>query len=413
MWTRRELLIGGGAALLSPRPAVAAASERRLLVVVANGGWDPTFALDPKLGIEGIAGPMADTRHGDPLDREVISTVSGVSFQHNPRRRPNVLRLFGGYAERLCVINGIWVGPLIHYDAMGRTIAGTTTRGAPDVVTQVGASRGAGDPLGSVDLSGLGRFGEHAAQAVRFGRMGQLRAALSPEHRPAGPAPRGQALAPDDRQALQAYLQQRNADDPRSGWPGAEALLAGRAEALERAERLRQVPEVAGPTLTLSEQLDAALDLFASGACIAALAAAPHSWDSHYQAVFQHYLWDDLCADLIGLLEGIDQRGLRDTLTVAVLSEMGRTPHRNAEQGTDHWPHTSALLFGAGVRGGQVLGATDDQLLSVPVAMDTGAPDPSGAYLRPENLLAGLLTTVDVDPGRWLPGIEPFQGAWR
>jgi len=56
---------------------------------------------------------------------------------------------------------------------------------------------------------------------------------------------------------------------------------------------------------------------------------------------------------------------LLDQTTVLVMSEMGRTPIHNAAIGKDHWPVTSAMLVGAGVAGGRVVGATDDELESL------------------------------------------------
>jgi hypothetical protein len=60
------------------------------------------------------------------------------------------------------------------------------------------------------------------------------------------------------------------------------------------------------------------------------------------------------------LLEDMDERGLlRDTLVVC-LGEFGRTPKINKDAGRDHWGHAGVMLFaGAGVRPGQVIGATD------------------------------------------------------
>ncbi len=60
------------------------------------------------------------------------------------------------------------------------------------------------------------------------------------------------------------------------------------------------------------------------------------------------------------LLDDLHARGLlRDTLVVAT-GEFGRTPRLNASGGRDHWPHCwSALVAGASVAGGQVIGASD------------------------------------------------------
>jgi len=60
------------------------------------------------------------------------------------------------------------------------------------------------------------------------------------------------------------------------------------------------------------------------------------------------------------LVEDIHQRGLDRDVSVVVWGEFGRTPKINKDAGRDHWaPVNFALLSGGGLRGGQVIGATD------------------------------------------------------
>jgi hypothetical protein len=60
------------------------------------------------------------------------------------------------------------------------------------------------------------------------------------------------------------------------------------------------------------------------------------------------------------LVEDIYARGLDRDVTVVVWGEFGRTPKINKDAGRDHWaPVNFALLFGGGMRTGQVIGATD------------------------------------------------------
>jgi uncharacterized protein (DUF1501 family) len=47
-------------------------------------------------------------------------------------------------------------------------------------------------------------------------------------------------------------------------------------------------------------------------------------------------------------------------VAVVAWGEFGRTPKVNGSGGRDHWPEVGpALLAGGGLRGGQVIGATD------------------------------------------------------
>src|SRR5260370_38552399 len=61
-------------------------------------------------------------------------------------------------------------------------------------------------------------------------------------------------------------------------------------------------------------------------------------------------------------IEDLDTRGLLDEALVATMGEMGRTPKINAKGGRDHWTFCySALLAGAGIQGGTISGASDEQ----------------------------------------------------
>lgn len=66
---------------------------------------------------------------------------------------------------------------------------------------------------------------------------------------------------------------------------------------------------------------------------------------------------------LSALLTDLDERGLLDNTLVVVTGEFGRTPRINQNQGIpgrQHWPQCySAILAGAGVRGGIVYGESD------------------------------------------------------
>ncbi|MEO1496187.1 MAG: DUF1501 domain-containing protein [Planctomycetota bacterium] len=61
------------------------------------------------------------------------------------------------------------------------------------------------------------------------------------------------------------------------------------------------------------------------------------------------------------LLRDLRDRGMLDSTLVVWAGEFGRTPKINGRGGRDHYPKAfSAWLAGAGVKGGQVIGATDE-----------------------------------------------------
>jgi hypothetical protein len=90
------------------------------------------------------------------------------------------------------------------------------------------------------------------------------------------------------------------------------------------------------------------------------------------------------------LLEDMASRGMLDRTLVLAMSEFGRTPKVNKDAGRDHWPPCNAALFaGAGIRPGQVLGASDRE----------GAY-PDGQGFTPEDVVATIYSLLGVDADR-------------
>lgn len=62
------------------------------------------------------------------------------------------------------------------------------------------------------------------------------------------------------------------------------------------------------------------------------------------------------------LLIDLEERGLIDNTLVVWMTDFGRTPQINSASGRDHWASAGfAIMAGAGIPGGSVLGATDDE----------------------------------------------------
>jgi hypothetical protein len=87
-------------------------------------------------------------------------------------------------------------------------------------------------------------------------------------------------------------------------------------------------------------------------------------WDTHQRnfPMLRETLLPNFDQTYSAFIEDLDARGLLDETLVVVMGEMGRTPKINAAGGRDHWTFCySVLLAGAGIRGGTIHGASDDQ----------------------------------------------------
>lgn len=85
-------------------------------------------------------------------------------------------------------------------------------------------------------------------------------------------------------------------------------------------------------------------------------------WDTHADNFQQlrNNLLPPFDRGFAALLEDLHERGLLDETLVVCLGEFGRTPRINGQAGRDHWAAcNTVVLAGAGIRGGQVVGASD------------------------------------------------------
>jgi hypothetical protein len=86
-----------------------------------------------------------------------------------------------------------------------------------------------------------------------------------------------------------------------------------------------------------------------------------NGWDTHADG-FQRVrdLANQVDQPFAQLLQDLSDRGLLDTTLVIWMGEFGRTPRINGRGGRDHYPKAfNVALAGGGIRGGQVIGATD------------------------------------------------------
>jgi hypothetical protein len=120
----------------------------------------------------------------------------------------------------------------------------------------------------------------------------------------------------------------------------------------------------------------------------------PH-WDDHSNIKDGHgYKLGPLDHAVGGLMDDLTDRGLLSDVLVVVMGEFGRTPKINTGQpgipipGRDHWGNAiSAMIAGGGLKGGQVVGATNAK-----------AEHPVKRALTPADLLATIYRVLDIDP---------------
>jgi uncharacterized protein (DUF1501 family) len=86
------------------------------------------------------------------------------------------------------------------------------------------------------------------------------------------------------------------------------------------------------------------------------------NWDAHTDVIANHTLHcGETDQPIAALLTDLKSRGLLDSTLVMWTSEFGRTPTGQNGKGRDHSPRGfTTWMAGGGIKGGQILGQTDD-----------------------------------------------------
>lgn len=427
----------GGALLGLPRFAQGdpptLAQLNNVITVFANGGWDTTCALDPKMDTDKITPPPGvEAEHSGPGGTLNYFRLAGAAGDA-------VATFFTNHGDLAAIIRGINIRTISHSGCNKRMLTGTSSEKSPDLAAIVAryaddAARNEGVSV-AVPYMVLGSrafTGPYAYLSGRLGMSSQLLRVMDPaqayevegfvpalanpaNRRPSGAdegavieylRARAERLRVDGGRAQHGYNKKRVQDYLRS--------LDTRGELASYADEFSGGNE-GGPTLNIAFARQAALAVVMLKEQVSWTVSvdADLNWDTHdanhgRQARSHQELFIGLNALVQGLKATDSPRAgygkLIEHTTVYVVSEMSRTPLLNypdeydpenamtdALRGKDHWPVTSCMALGAGVAGGKAYGATKDDAYAELVDYGTGAPADDGVGVYTENFAGGLL----------------------
>ncbi|GAB4134827.1 MAG: DUF1501 domain-containing protein [Planctomycetaceae bacterium] len=112
------------------------------------------------------------------------------------------------------------------------------------------------------------------------------------------------------------------------------------------------------------------------------------TWDTHRRNFInlKRNLLPYMDQAVSALLQDLKESGQLDSTLVVLTGEFGRTPKINKNSGRDHWgPVMTSLFAGGGVKGGNVIGATDKQ-----------SAYPVSDKQTPANLAATMFETLGI-----------------
>ncbi|HEX5059936.1 MAG TPA: DUF1501 domain-containing protein, partial [Kofleriaceae bacterium] len=165
-----------------------------------------------------------------------------------------------------------------------------------------------------------------------------------------------------------------------------------------------------------TNQVELALDAIQQDISQSVMLNTRLGWDTHDTNTDQAGFHETTFAGLMRLVDGLAARPGRkagttmlDDTVVVCYSEFSRTPKLNSQLGKDHWPVTSAMVIGAGVKGGRGYGASTAAVEADTVDFSTGDRSATGMTLMSNHFCAGVLKACGIDPIAHLGPTEVFD----
>ncbi|MBN9690457.1 MAG: DUF1501 domain-containing protein [Verrucomicrobia bacterium] len=378
---------------LAPRPAHFPTRAKHVVFLFMNGGPSQVDTFDPK--------PALTRYHGKPYtgDAKVGSNgrpigklmQSPFEFQQHGQSGLEISSLFphtARFADDLCVLRSMHSDTAAHASGCLQMNSGSIFIGKPSLGAWLSYGLGScnenlpsfvvmtdprGGPIGSASNWSAG-YMPAAYQGTLFRSVGSPLLDLAT---PAGTTDRMQRESLDLLHRLnQEHLAQRPAESElaariesyevafRMQTSASEVVDLGRESAATR-ERYGLNDSVTADfgrkcliTRRLLERGVRFIQLYSGGGHI------EDTWDGHNDCIGNHRLHAaETDRPIAALMADLKRTGLWDETVLVWGGEFGRTPTSEGvdKPGRDHnWHGFSMWLAGAGVRGGQAIGATDE-----------------------------------------------------
>jgi hypothetical protein len=383
------VLASESASPLSPRRPHHAAKAKRVIFLFMAGGPSHLETFDPKPELQRLHSErlpasfgMVKTRRGVDKNRLLATRRSFRKHGQSGIEVSDLLPHLANCVDELCVLRGCHGDSVTHPESVYLMNTGSIQMGRPSLGAW--ACYGLGtenqnmpafvvlpDPGGWVK-GGAPAWGNGFLPAAYQGTL--LRGGASPlEH-----IERPQGISASQQKSTLDFINRLNERHLRER--GDDSELGARIAAYELAFRMQShAPEVVDlASETQGTQRLYGLDRTETAEfgrrCLLArrlvergvrfvqiYCGDTNGWDAHTDIEGNH---GKLCLQsdrpIAGLLTDLKQRGLLEATLVIWGGEFGRTPMSEGSNGRDHNPHGFTMwLSGGGVKGGQVIGATD------------------------------------------------------
>lgn len=408
--------------------AQSGAAPQRLLTIFLKGGWDSLLASDPVLGAK-----LGSSAFESVYSSETVGAVTG---------KPQLIlgsglaALKGTFAQvPTAFVNGMYVEVSAHEIAYNYLLSArlslSRSREYPSLAALLGEIQEQYPPhvvLGSVIPLGSTRTSAPPLQVSSVEAMSQLlrgpgRAAWNSYK--SDTLPNAHALLESlDQHSYQqlSETQQKGLSSWRSAQSGLGAIYQSDLGAKLKLTDATKQKFAVGNAWELEGQMAGAFLALASGLSPYITVVPPGNFDTHSNHLSQHkplmLKMATAIATLIGEMRvtpdpADSTKNLIDTTTVLITSEFVRTPKFNTAGGTDHWQSASAILMGAGIQDGAVLGATGTDGMPLGWSQGQSQPFSASSALLPSHLGAALMHYFKQPQLAQIIAEQPLSGLFK
>ncbi len=390
---RRQLLqLMGLSGLLSVSPFTwstisgKANSDKLWLVMYANAGWDPVSFCNPRSGDYVTTNGQGVSNSRGRMSGYPDTFIQKLGpFEYAPGLTPTADPAFGRFIEKyqqsLFIINGVEMGTNGHQEGRNKAVSGMLGSTYPCFAAYAAAAT---VPEAQIPLPFL-------ASGEPYNNTGNLTARIAIEGVQYVNELANTRQYVSDRIAIEvekaelARIQQQLAD---STLPRLQQELTAFNDAQLNRVQLKslkaKLPTTYNTDGTLARMQDICASM-AAGLTVSAQLAIGRSFDTHSNHDAAHanslnYFFNSM--DF--LLQEADRQGIRDRLNIIMLSDFGRTPYYNGNNGKDHWSTGSMLFMGPDFTGNRMIQGSDALVRSQKLNMQTFLPDEKGQVITPE-----------------------------
>ena len=378
---------------LAPKPAHFAAKAKHVIFLFMNGAPSQVDTFDPKPALTQYHGSTYQGKtpvgsNGRPIGRLMQSPFP---FQKHGASGLEISSLFphtAQFADDLCVVRSLYTDTAAHASGCLQMNTGNILIGKPSLGSWLNYGLGTAnenlpgfvvmtDPRGGP----IGGSSNWTSGYMPGGYQGTLfRGKGSPVLDLATPealSPRGQRRSIDLAQALNREHQASHPDEPElaariQSYELAYRMQSAAAEVVDLNQEDARTREMYGldddRTRDFGRKCLLARRLIERGVRFIQLYSGgghgEQTWDGHVDCIGNHKLHaGETDRPVAALIADLKRTGLWDETLLVWGGEFGRTPTSEGlnKPGRDHNPHGFTMwLAGAGVKGGQAVGATDE-----------------------------------------------------